>query len=1203
MPKAPYYSAGERVDIPDFDQSSKTFTQEMVNARAESVLLDKQSRIVKGFRIEQADQNTYPGRITIHGGMALDRDGELIFDENQLNVSRTITLEGTSQDFYVEIEFNQAKSDVDARAFWDPTVDQGTDPSLDERPDGQEVNTNVATRTTWGWSVSLPISNSNFERDLTPSSTKIPLVKLTTDSNNKITGTTASTPVTTLLEVISATQIRVQDAQLIRTGTGSDLTISAGTGVQESGLVVSAVDIATGFVTLSSTITTPSNHVAGAIVEASGSAYPVYIDEADYGRYRRASVGSPIDFRDKFYQGDEIHGEALAKGHNSTYLTERSDVNLQAHKDHIDFLAAQIQEMKWGIPSPYTGMTSSDRDPAGIDVTFPTTPRYWDRAGGIQGARAYTVTVGDGSTSFGDFNAADETAVIAAVAALPSSGGSIFVKKGTYTFANAVTLSKDTHLYFEDTAVVKASTASAAPFEISHNGSISFHNMYIERGTATPSDEAIATGTTVLSDFLLDNCYFQDTSLMVEHAMPANAIIKDCTFVDTATSSTASVQVNHVNGSIGGKWLNCSFESNTNGSVRGVFGSVVRSFYNAHFKNCTFTSASGSSPTQFDLGDNSYLVTLENCQLGGNITYHVYGTSGSHIKLINCFDQNYTAGQFWFDGMNNITIDGLKVHNTTAPGSNTLIYMVDCTDCVVKNCELELQSSTSLAFAMLYLDSFSGYTSNITVENNLFLGYVAGAESTARAVGIYFNVGSGTGFQFIKVRENTFKTVEVGIFIQQSSGTNKGIYDSSIVNNKFMDTAGGSSAALVQKFGILGNTISDYERLKINGNTFFNCNPATTNVLGGVSAGRAAIAIETFMTQSEVKDNIISNIGDSANEVALTAGILILGGTRLSISGNNISGVDGLSATGLRLTDTTLTGNLSASTVDLNTIYDIDVNGAGGDDAFGIYINRGTRTTVSRNNVYYIQSGGSGKTGYGIAMGFQTAGNSQIINCTVSENSIDDVAIGIASQTILQEFLKITGNTIGNGSLHVVLLNKGIWINVNVANSKGLDISDNSVYAYDDHCIHIEYTFDLTNVTINNNNLELWGSATDKANVRIEPGSSSPLKRCSISDNVMINTCSGANARNIRGSAVEYITITGNSLNTVTTGNSNILLSTLSDKYLIKENICDRDGGSGTIITSATASTGGSVVVDNLVDSSVTLNAGNDQNTTGNHIF
>src|SRR5690606_17595041 len=116
--------------------------------------------------------------------------------------------------------------------------------------------------------------------------------------------------------------------------------------------------------------------------------------------------------------------------------------------------------------------------------SFANKPRYFDPAGSVQGARSNTVSIGNGSTSFGDFNGTDATVFIDAINALPSGGGTIFVKEGTYQIDAQVEVTKDVTIVGESKSTVVLSVADIGPvagFEVSSaSGSLSLLNVTVQ---------------------------------------------------------------------------------------------------------------------------------------------------------------------------------------------------------------------------------------------------------------------------------------------------------------------------------------------------------------------------------------------------------------------------------------------------------------------------------------------------------------------------------------------------------------------------------------------------------------------------------------------------------------------------------------------------------------------------------------------------
>lgn len=137
----------ERVLIVDWEAATSELAQGLANLHNSLIFEDKFARVLDGFRVEITDQTVAPGQFTVHNGRALDRDGQLVTNETDVDASRSLTL-GANATYYVEVEFVISASDVDARPFWDPTYSNGADPSGDVRPPGREVSVNVSTRLT-----------------------------------------------------------------------------------------------------------------------------------------------------------------------------------------------------------------------------------------------------------------------------------------------------------------------------------------------------------------------------------------------------------------------------------------------------------------------------------------------------------------------------------------------------------------------------------------------------------------------------------------------------------------------------------------------------------------------------------------------------------------------------------------------------------------------------------------------------------------------------------------------------------------------------------------------------------------------------------------------------------------------------------------------------------------------------------------------
>lgn len=447
MPKKLNISSNERVDLDDFNRVSSSYTQESDNFDRQKLLLSGRSLISSGFRIEISDQATSPGEFTIYNGVAVDKSGNLLNNEQQVSDARTLTLSGAGLDFYVEVEFIESESDVDSRAFWDPTFSGNN-------PPGKEFSLNVATRLTPDWQVVQPISTSDFDTVTTgANSTKIPIAVLTTNGSNEITGFTAVNASTVLEEDAGATDLtlRVVDSTIFP--------ISGTFTVGGTSVNVTGNDRANGILTISPAMGVTKQ--AGDIVVEAGGVTAAFVPQSGIAAPPTGNTGD-TDRRRRLFAGDEIRGSAMSADPEDAAL--RADVNVASLKDYVDFLAAQLREVKYG--NSRTGETSTSV----ADLSVVTSSRYYDYAGNVGGARSWTFTVGDTIASLGDFNAASSdlgTQLQAAHDALDAAeGGSILVKEGDYVWDSTVTINRPIVIAFAEGVSFVAGTYSSSPITI-----------------------------------------------------------------------------------------------------------------------------------------------------------------------------------------------------------------------------------------------------------------------------------------------------------------------------------------------------------------------------------------------------------------------------------------------------------------------------------------------------------------------------------------------------------------------------------------------------------------------------------------------------------------------------------------------------------------------------------------------------------------
>lgn len=497
MPDSLKVWSGERIDLVDYVQGANTYTQQAQKFEFERLWLDRRSLVLDGFRIQIEDQTINPGMITVYNGNAANRDGQVTNNEQVVNDSRSITLLGAGLNFYVEIEFVQNESGTDARFFWDPTI-----PNTVPKPDGSEFLLNVATRLSPDWRIVNPVSTTSFEQTSSPTSIKVPVGVFRTDLANRIVvggGLVLVTPAS-VMEVdsaVGANVIRVVDNRIFPATLPFNVTVDLG-GTTPELRTVSSIDRANGLLTLS--VNLASAHKAGAIVRVtSGTAMLVRekTDPSDPALDSLLATPGHPDPAQRLWQANETRGSALTTSKET--FGGRDDLNIRSLKDQIDALSAQIRELKFGSPRP-------DVVAAAPPLSFGARPRWFDAAGSVQGARTNSLSIGNGTTSFGDFNVsayANASAMLtAAIAALPVSGGTIYVKPGTYLFPSTVTITNAIVFIGESFATTVFSSTNVAGAAISTTGALRFVNVSYQRGGGAAANTLdIAAATNVQFDY------------------------------------------------------------------------------------------------------------------------------------------------------------------------------------------------------------------------------------------------------------------------------------------------------------------------------------------------------------------------------------------------------------------------------------------------------------------------------------------------------------------------------------------------------------------------------------------------------------------------------------------------------------------------------------------------------------------------------
>lgn len=434
MPKKLKLHDNQRVDLEDFDYAASTYTQEHVKSLMRNLVGRGCPAALRGFAVEIHDQSINPGGFSVHNGYGYDRQGNVLVDDESVVSTNDAVLTAANTTYYIEIEYVETDTDPDYRAFWDPAV-QNPAPI----PSGQEVTTTVATRVSTKWRIVEP-STSGFDIVSNPSSTKVPVAILRTDSDRRITSavnhfTSLLPPHSTLSADAQsgASQINVFDSAYMLSG--DTLTIADPMNPANTTTVsVTGNDVENGRISISPL---SGNFPAGSRVWVSSSvsgAIPQFLPKNPNPNDPAVDHIDPAqrinDQLPRLFQGDETRGTGLLW--SAQTFGERDDLKVSNLADYVDYLAALIREMKFGNPRSGTVGTTP------ISVPGPEM-RYYDNAGSIAGAKGFTYSIGDGINSFGDYNGTDKAPFEAAIAAMLAhtgfNTGTLFVKKGVYTFS------------------------------------------------------------------------------------------------------------------------------------------------------------------------------------------------------------------------------------------------------------------------------------------------------------------------------------------------------------------------------------------------------------------------------------------------------------------------------------------------------------------------------------------------------------------------------------------------------------------------------------------------------------------------------------------------------------------------------------------------------------------------------------------------
>lgn len=910
MPKALKVHPGERVDLVDYVQGANVYTQESQKFLVEREIIDRRARIFDGFKVRIEDQTLNPGLITVFNGNAANRDGQLVNNEDSSNDSRSVTLLGTNTNFYVEFEYTDVSSDTDARYFWDPTVANPT-----PIPDGSEFLLNVATRISPDWRIVTPVSTTGFEQSSNPNSVRIPLCVLRTNGSNQITpgadnlGLVLVTPASVLESDVQAgvTSFRVVDARTMPVPPFS-ITLDFG-GTSPESRTVTALDRDNGIVTVGAA--TSSSHQAGAIVRVVGT--PLFA--SDRTDPNDPVTGTPIplhpDLAQRMWQADEIRGSGLLQSKET--FGARDDLNLRCLKDEVDFLSAQIREMKFGNPR-------SDVVSTAPPFSFNSRPRYFDSAGSIQGARSNTVSIGNGSTSFGDFNGSSDSTFIAAINALPASGGTLFVKSGTYTFFNTVVVGKSITVVGENfnstTILNRAATGPAFSF----TADASLENLTISLGLGGTSIAVDVAGSVTVT---FNYC-------SIQMAVRLNGAVAGAIHARRTLFTNADAGIGIFISTGGGTLTLSRFDACSFTNLSGpVFASAINSLTVTNsfiFAVSGITTAAGTSTVNN--------VTIQNCDI--TVTASVVFTYGTQV-------------------FSNVRLLNNQIIALTLPAGFAVCWFTSTTALSAFTFSDNTVSVTAVSGTYVSPSAIVSTTANTAISDVVLSGNNVSFPSNPTGWALFYVTNAAsTSSKSVLVTKNSVlrgnSLVRIGAAAVQMNG---GAY---VISENSHNNAASTQSAIGVEFYVIGSPQPNY--VNICDNSFSNY---TYNVTGGSRIGIDCTFDSTAIaTQVNVENNLIYSLSTTispsyvagvnfGNIVTAAVGSLRVVGNKILLLGSQNADCVGIS-----VSPATLSSRIDVD-VSNNLISGVGQStGTTPTNSYGIRLDTVVTGSVTGNYVYDV---------------------------------------------------------------------------------------------------------------------------------------------------------------------------------------------------------------------------------------------------------
>jgi hypothetical protein len=973
MTKRVQWLPNERVDIPDMDGGTNLLSVGLMQQWVDRMVLDHFPRVAAGFRVQIANQTTSPGQLSVFNGVAFDRGGQILQNEDEENTSRSVTLLANGT-YYIEAQFVATPSDTDARAFWDPSVDNGTDPSGDPRLPGQETSQNVSTRLSPDWTIVSPVSTTNFEINTNANSLKVPVAVITV-AGGVITGATTSPPVSILgVDVLAGvTSIKCLDTVIFPDGFTANLGAEA--------ITVTANDRFNGILTLAAGLV--GNHSVGErLTQTGGTPNQFLVD--------RMSSTIPIvgtaDARPHFWQGDPNRGYALQQDPFSA--AGRSDALVQTLKDKVDELAAQVRELKFGAAR------DADVGKLAPASSFPASPREFDLAAGVLGAKTNTVSIGDGVTTWGDFNVTQEgsydACIAAAVSALGSAGGAVYIKRGNYTSAAVQVLPTGRWMRIfgdADNATSIQSNGTASLFQCGNGTLVHFQDLAMTSIGGTPSPSVVVHNSGSVATIKMTRVQCEGL-VCDDGASITDGAFYDCTFNNRLT------QLYAVKGDFTtSHFVKCELDARSaagNAGARALMLGGTTSFAagtdRVSFTDCWFQVGSSATGLIELKGTHAHnYAKFEHCQFDGTaITANIPAilaptattTSVGRMVIEDCVC-NMPGGLLDIDHANGLIVRGCEVDGINSTGAFGIrLLSVNCRDVSISECSF-FQSASSGAFtAGIWMVGCAKGSVRDCLFNQVDIAvYVVNGEELS----VRNNRHTGGGRMFF--------------YLEQTAGalTNSVIESNSI--DSLIDPSSGPFSAGGNAVGVcLGGASATASNVRIVNNEFAGIGPSSGS---SVNAAIMMVAVSPFqIVDCLVSGNQIGfvNSGNTgqAYGVRLWASANANQLKRIAVVNNSINstGLNALVGAGIQLT------SVIWVTCSNNNIVNVGQNIASGLFA-GIDMQDVSDSTIIGNNVNTVNGPGAANAA-GITL--HQRGN----NVVIANNTVDVVNANIDSINVMQ---------------------------------------------------------------------------------------------------------------------------------------------------------------------------------------------------------